>query len=186
MRAAIRAAMRALLLLVPALCLADPALGAERQSAALPAAAPPPLALAGCAARRFLVIPVYELRLYLPQRPASEAAAFDPTAAKVVELTITYPGNVPGGMPGSWRARFEERRLSPALIADLDRLYQNLKGGDVLAIEYRPGRGSVVRLNTVTQTVDPGAALIEALLDIWMGPRALNPDIRKQLLSGRC
>ena len=78
------------------------------------------------------------------------------------------------------------RRLAPALIADLDRLYQNLKGGDVLAIDYRPGRGSVVRLNTVTQTVDPGPALIDALLDIWMGPRALNPDIRAQLLSGHC
>ncbi|HYG85955.1 MAG TPA: chalcone isomerase family protein [Azospirillum sp.] len=174
------------LLLASVLCSASPLPAAEPLSAALPAAGPPPLALAGCAARRFLLFPVYDLRLYLPQRPASEAAAFDPRTPKAVELTVTYPGNVPGRMPGSWRTRFEERRLAPALIADLDRLYQNLRGGDVLAIEYRPGRGSVVRLNTVTQTVDPGPALIEALLDIWIGPRALNQDIRTQLLSGRC
>ncbi|PWC43064.1 chalcone isomerase family protein [Azospirillum sp. TSO22-1] len=174
------------LLLVSALCSASPLPAAEPQSAALPSAAPPPLALAGCAARRFLLFPVYDLHLYLPQRPASEAVAFDPGTPKAMELTVTYPGNIPGRMPGSWRTRFEERRLPPALIADLDRLYQNLKGGDVLAIEYRPGRGSVVRLNTVTQTVNPGPALIEALLDIWMGPRALNPEIRAQLLSGHC
>jgi len=181
MRAAVRALLAAL-----ALCLAAPAAAVEPQSAALPGAGAPKLALAGCAARRFLLFPVYDLRLYLAQRPVSEAAAFDPTAPKAVELEVTYPGNVPGSMPGPWRKRFEERRLSPALIADLDRLYQNLKGGDVLAIEYRPGRGSVVRLNTVTQTVDPSPALIEALLDIWMGPRALNQEIRNQLLSGRC
>ncbi|WP_431858989.1 chalcone isomerase family protein [Azospirillum sp.] len=174
------------LLLGSALCSASPAPAAEPQSAALPTAALPPLALAGCAARRFLLFPVYDLRLYLPRRPASEAVAFDPAIPKMVELTVTYPGNVPGSMPGSWRARFEERRVAPALIADLDRLYQNLKGGDVLAIEYRPGRGSAVRLNAVMQTLDPGPALIEALLDIWMGPRALNPEIRAQLLSGRC
>jgi hypothetical protein len=105
---------------------------------------------------------------------------------KSVELQVTYPGNVPGNMPGSWRTSLEERRLAPALIADLNRLYQNLKGGDVLSIEYQPDRGSVVRLNGTTQTVDRGPALIEALLDIWMGPRALNPDMRTQLLSGRC
>ena len=191
MRAAVRA-RRAALVLGTALLgttlpgAVGPAAAVEPQSAALPGAAAPKLALAGCAARRFLLFPVYDLRLYLPQRPASEAAAFDPRTPKAVELTVTYPGNVPGRMPGSWRTRFEERRLAPALIADLDRLYQNLRGGDVLAIEYRPGRGSVVRLNTVTQTVDPGPALIEALLDIWIGPRALNQDIRTQLLSGRC
>lgn len=162
------------------------AAAADPQSAARPGVAAPKLALAGCAARRFLLFRVYDLRLYLPQRPATEAVAFDPATPKSMELQVTYPGNVPGDMPGSWRTRFEEQQLPPALIADLNRLYQNLKGGDVLRIEYQPGRGSVVRLNGATQTVDRGPALIEALLDIWLGPRALNPDMRTQLLSGHC
>ena len=181
MRAALRALLAALVL-----CAAAPAAAAEPQSAALPGVSPQNLALAGCAARRFLVFPVYDLRLYTARRPLTETIAFDPAAPKIVELEVTYPGNVPGSMPKAWRARFEERRLPAALIADLDRLYQNLKGGDVLSIEYRPGRGSVVRLNDVTQTVNQGPALIDALLDIWMGPRALNQDIRTQLLSGHC
>lgn len=177
-------AMARALLLVLALC--SPARAADPQSAAVPGMTMSKLALAGCAARKFWLLPVYDLRVYLPQRQAMEAVAFDPAAPKSVELQVTYPGNVPGSMPGSWRRRFEERRLPAALIADLDRLYQNLKGGDVLGIEYRPGRGSVVRLNGVPQTVDPGPALIDALLDIWVGPQALNPEIRAQLLSGRC
>lgn len=181
MRAAVRALLAALVL-----CGAAPAAAAERQSAALPGVVAPKLTLAGCAARRVLLFRVYDLRLYLPQHSAAEAVAFDPTMPKSVELQVTYPGNVPGNMPGSWRTRFEERRLAPALIADLNRLYQNLKGGDVLSIEYQPSRGSVVRLNGLMQTVDRGPALIEALLDIWMGPRALNPEIRTQLLSGHC
>ena len=180
-----RAAARALLGTL-ALCFVGPMAAAEPQSAAVPGVSAPKLALAGCASRRVLVLPMYDLRLYLPQRPATVPVAFDPATPKSVELQVTYPGYVPGSIPRSWRTRFEERRLAPALIADLDRVYQNLKGGDVLSIEYRPGRGSVVRLNDITQTVDRGPALIEALLDIWMGPRALNPEIRSQLLSGHC
>ena len=180
-----RATVRALLTML-VLCAEAPAAAADPQSAAAAGASAQKLALAGCAARRFLVFPVYDLRLYLPQRPLTEAVAFDPKTPKLVELEVTYPGNVPGSMPKRWRARFEERRLPPALIADLDRLYQNLKGGDVLSIDYRPGRGSVVRVNDVTQTVDHGTGLMEALLGIWMGPRALNEEIRTQLLSGRC
>ena len=153
------------------------------QSAAVSSAGA--LDLAGCAARRFFVFDVYRLRLYLPQRPVHETVAFDRRLPKMVELEVTYPGNVPGDMPGSWRKRFQER-LPPALVADLRSIYQNLKGGDVLSIDYRPERGSLVRLNGAVQIADHGPALIEALLDIWMGPRALNPEIRQQLLSGRC
>lgn len=181
-----RAAAGALLATVIVRGVVCGAAGAEPQSAAIPNAAVPRLTLAGCAARRILLLPVYDLRLFLPQRPASEAAAFDPATPKSLEVQVTFPGNVPGGMPTSWRRRFEERQLSPALISDLDRLYQNLKGGDVLGIDYRPDRGSLVRLNGAVQTVDPGATLIGALLDIWMGPRALHPEMRTQLLSGRC
>lgn len=184
MRASVRALLAAFVLCVAAPMAAPAAV--DPQSAAAPGVAAPGLALAGCAARRFLLFRVYDLRLYLPQRPATEAVAFDPATPKSMELHVTYPGHVPGSMPGGWRTRFEERRLAPALIADLGRLYENLKGGDVLGIDYRPGRGSVVRLNGTLQTVDRGPALIGALLDIWMGPRALNPDIRAQLLSGRC
>lgn len=159
---------------------------AETQTAAMPDAAVPKLALAGCATRRVLLFSLYDLRLYLPQRTATAAAAFDPKLPKFMELQVTYPGNVPGDLPGSWRKRFEERHLPPALIADLERLYQNLAGGDVLSIDYRPGRGSLVRLNGATQTADHGTDLMDSLLDIWMGPRALHPEMRTQLLSGTC
>lgn len=162
-----------------------PAAAMEPQVAATPNAGAGGLNLAGCAARRFFLLDVYRLRLYLPQPPAAETVAFDPRQPKTVELEITYPGNIPGDMPGDWRARFQET-LPPAMVADLRSLYQNLRGGDVLSIEYRPGRGSLVRLNGAVQMADPGPALIDALLDIWMGPRALNPEIRRQLLSGRC
>jgi len=174
------------LLVALAVCAATPARAAEPQTAAVPSVAAPTLALAGCAARRVLLLHLYDVRLYLPERSATEAAAFDPALPKSMELEVTYPGNVPGNMPGSWRKRFEERQLPPAMIADLNRLYQNLSGGDVLSIEYRPGRGSLVRLNGATQMVDHGPALIDSLLDIWMGPQSLHPEMRAQLLSGRC
>jgi hypothetical protein len=153
------------------------------QSAALPNAGT--LSLAGCAARSVLLFDLYRLRLYLPQRPARETAAFDRRLPKLLELEVTYPGNVPGDMPGSWHQRFQER-LPPAMVADLRGIYRNLAGGDVLSIDYRPERGSLVRLNGAVQIADHGHALVETLLDIWMGPRALHPEIRQQLLSGRC
>ncbi len=150
------------------------------------AASTPTLTLAGCAERRVLLVPLYAVRLYLPPQAEPEEAAFDPALPKSMDLKVTYPGNVPGSMPEGWRKRFEERRLSSAQITTLNTLYQNLNGGDVLSIAYQPGQGSIVRLNGAPQIVDPGAKLIEALLDIWMGPRALHPEMRVQLLSGTC
>ncbi|HYH23667.1 MAG TPA: chalcone isomerase family protein [Azospirillum sp.] len=185
MRARARTLLLALLLAAgpgPAAIAAETARSAPQSAAVSGAGA---LNLAGCAARRFFVFDVYHLRLYLPRRPAHETVAFDRRLPKMVELEVTYPGNVPGDMPGSWRKRFQER-LPPALIADLRSIYRNLRGGDVLSIDYRPERGSLVRLNGAVQIADHGPELIEALLDIWMGPRALHPEIRQQLLSGRC
>ncbi|HEY0837322.1 MAG TPA: chalcone isomerase family protein [Azospirillum sp.] len=184
MRARARTLLLALLLgaagPVPAAVAAD-----AQQSAALQGGGAGKLGLAGCAARRILLFDVYRLRLYLPRQSVHETAAFDRRLSKVVELEVTYPGNIPGDMPSAWRSRFQES-LPPALIADLGGIYRDLRGGDVLSIEYRPERGSLVRLNGAVQIADHGPALIEALLDIWMGPRALNPEIRRQLLSGRC
>ena len=169
-----------------ALALASPlpVAAAEPQVAAVTGLPAPKLALAGCAARRVLLINLYDLRLYLPQR-ASATAAFDPNLPRALELSVTYPGNVPGRMPEHWRQRLD-RRLPPALIADLDRMYQNLRGGDVVLLEYRPDRGTRLRLNGTVQMADHGPALMDTLVELWMGPQAVYPDVRHQLLSGRC
>ncbi len=143
------------------------------------------LTLAACAARRLFLFDVYRIRLYLPDRHLADAQVFAPETPKAVRLLVTYSGDVPGGMPNSWRHRFSQT-VPAETIGRLDAIYDRLRGGDELAIDYAPHAGSVVTLNGKVQFTDPGHALIHALLDIWMGPRALNREIHRQLQARRC
>ena len=58
-----------------------------------------------------------------------------------------------------------------------------LKKGDILDFTYIPGTGTLVRGQGRELTI-PGKDFADALLSVWLGPKAANSVLRQALLSG--
>jgi hypothetical protein len=73
----------------------------------------------------------------------------------------------------------------PALRERLDRLKRalpDLKKGDVLDFTYVPGVGTLVRGQGEEMAI-PGKDFADALFSVWLGPKSLDDDLRRELLS---
>lgn len=146
------------------------------------------LSRVGQAEREELLIDLYKVTLYLPDRHAGAAHATRmdhvtrDSVPKAFLVEITYDGNVPNEIPESW-----SEELLPPLPAHKDKVmrqtYEGLKTGDKLLITYRPGEGTSLKLNGETFLSDPGSGLMAGFVDVFLGPDPVSDDVREGLLA---
>jgi hypothetical protein len=73
----------------------------------------------------------------------------------------------------------------PALRARLDLLEQavpHLKKGDVVDLTWVPGVGTLVRGQGRNMTI-PGKDFSDALFSVWLGPKPVEPPLKRELLG---
>ena len=73
----------------------------------------------------------------------------------------------------------------PTLRARLDQLESELpalKKGNVLSFTYVPAVGTLIRGQGRELTI-PGKDFADALLSVWLGPKPINGDLKRQLLG---
>lgn len=83
--------------------------------------------------------------------------------------------------------RYEFSRTIPGLIrmSEIFSQHKRLVAGDVLAIEWIPGKGTVISVKGQTQgapIADP--VFFEALLGIWLGNSPVDAGLKSSLLAG--
>ena len=141
------------------------------------------LVLSGIGTRELLLFDLYTVALYLPEPTASVERIGDRTVPKAFFVEVDYDGSAPDGIPEEWR---EELLPAPSdgQTDDLRRALRTLDEGDVVHIAYRPGVGTAVDLNGEPVVRDPGHALIEGVIELWLGPDAVSDDLRRGLLYG--
>jgi long-chain acyl-CoA synthetase len=61
---------------------------------------------------------------------------------------------------------------------------QEVKPGDVIALDYLPASGTQISVNGTARGTIAGAALNRALLQIWLGDKPVQADLKKGLLGG--
>ena len=62
----------------------------------------------------------------------------------------------------------------------------DLKEGQSLTFEYRPGNETKVKINDASKGRIKGADFASGLLSIWLGPEPPNDDIKAGLLGASC
>ena len=143
------------------------------------------LRLVGCASREMLWMNLYALSLYLP-RPMDDASAIlGESMPKLLRLDVTYDGRVPNGLPEDWASRLREE-VSREFLRTLRGLYNDLRGGDTVRIAYVPGEGTTLSVNGRTVVSRPGGALMDSMLELWIGQDPVSGDVKRLLLSGSC
>ena len=69
-------------------------------------------------------------------------------------------------------------------IERLNALYEDVEPGDRYALTYVPGAGTELSRNGRSLGVIEGEDFSSALFSIWLGERAIDDSLRRQLLAG--
>lgn len=157
-------------------------------SAAMPpelAQALPDAALRGEGRLRFFGLHVYDARLWAPA-PVSA----DGWASTTLALELAYARTLYGRAIAE-RSLEEMRRqgeIAPAQgerwLAEMSRLFPDVRDGDRITGLYRPGRGAAFFHNGQPRGEVADAEFARRFFGIWLAPQTSEPALRERLLSG--
>lgn len=142
------------------------------------------LRLAGQAQRRHLLgtVDLYEVAIYGDAGTAPQALS-SAEAAKTLRITVTCDEDPRRRrVPIDWRGELVPR-LEPAAAAHLRASFAPVRDGDVIAVEYTPGRGTTIRINKAVVVTGAEHDLMLAFLDHWLGDRPVSEAMKRTLLG---
>lgn len=132
----------------------------------------------------FMRINAYVGGLYLEQPTRDAAVVIDSVQLK--RVTMIFLRRISGGrLESGWADSL--RRVAPGEAPAIDRftiLVPDVGNRDRLEFTMRPGRGFEITHNgTVRGTIEDDA-FVRALLTVWFGPAAEDPNLRRGMLGG--
>lgn len=151
------------------------------------------LVLNGAGVRsRFFFFDLYVAALYLPEKTKSSDAILSGTGENRMALHILR--TIDSETLSKSFHKSIARNLAPAELAALDvqlrqfstlfSLMSEAQKGDVITMDYAPGKGTNINFNDVTIGRIEGAAFNRALLKVWLGSKPVQEDLKKELLGG--
>ncbi len=69
-------------------------------------------------------------------------------------------------------------------LAQIFDAVKEVKPGDVITLDYLPAGGTQISVNNTARGTIAGAAFNRALLEIWLGDKPVQEDLKKGLLGG--
>ena len=128
----------------------------------------------------------YVAALYLPEGLSGEEALEDVTR----RLELSYFWSIGAEDFAKAADQLLEKELSAAQLAPLrlridtlHRAYRDVRPDDRYSLTYFEGVGTELRLNGELLVSIPGADFARAYFGIWLGPQALDTDLRDALLG---
>lgn len=132
------------------------------------------------------IFKVYVVGLYLEGKTTDPQSAIASNQAKRIALTLLrdvsrerFVQAVEKGMTINSGPAISKLR---ARLNILEQALPDLQKGNVLDFTYLPGVGTVVRGKGREMTI-PGKDFSDALLSVWLGPKAVNGSLRHSLLG---
>ena len=156
--------------------------GKQQQATARVGGETLPLQAKGTRSRLFGSVDVYTVGIYASREVNTVEALRDPQVARAVRVNVVYDGGMPEKIPSEWW-----QELIPVLDKGqqqkLRGAFARLSPGDDVWITYAPGKGTLLRAGGTTILSDPGAGLMNAVLDLWLGPTPVSGDLRDALVA---
>jgi hypothetical protein len=129
------------------------------------------------------MIDLYSLALYVGGSTSRENL-LSPEVSKALRIQIVFEEDPRYRIGINWRAELVPT-LESAATAHLRGTFAPLQGGDVVLIEYVPGKGTTVRVNKAVAVGGVNHDLMLAFLDYWLGQRPVSEEIKRTLLASR-
>lgn len=142
------------------------------------------LTLQGEGTLRWFGFKIYDARFFAA-RPINVQQLFDTPFA----LELSYARDFSGASIAETSAD-EIKRLNGAnaaqqqrWLAAMQKIFPNVKSGDRLRGVYEPGRGASFFHNDKPVGVIAEPEFARAFFSIWLDPKTVKPDLRRQLLG---
>ncbi len=145
--------------------------------------------LNGAGIRKKFFIKVYVGALYLQTRSHDVESILKMEGAKRVSMHFVHSKVSVEKIIDGWNKGFSANLTSEELaslqgqLARFNALFRTVRKGDVIHIDFIPGRGTEVWLNNIKMGTVPGVDFYRALLKVWLGSHPADKELKKALLG---
>jgi len=148
-----------------------------------------PLQLNGMGYRTKFIFKIYVGGLYTQSKVNSREAVRELQGPKRIVMHMIHEEVSREKMASAWREGFEENNTAEQLQnlqARLDVLinyFPDLKAGDLVLLDYIPGKGTRVTIAGDEKGLIAGEDFYLALLDVWLGDEPADDDLKDAMLG---
>ena len=147
------------------------------------------LVLNGAGIRTKFIFDIYIGALYLEQKQSSTETIYSQTGNKRVHMHFLYDEISMDKLTDSWSDGFKNNHNETELanlqqrIDNFNNLFTAVKKGDVINIDFQPGKGTTVSINDVNKGKVSGDDFFVALLKIWLGNSPADSELKQAMLG---
>ncbi|MES9991717.1 MAG: chalcone isomerase family protein [Candidatus Thiodiazotropha sp.] len=147
------------------------------------------LLLNGAGIRKKFFVKVYLASLYLPETTADVVTVINPDRPARVQMHILHSEIGKDKIVQGWNDGFSANLSAESLEAVRGRLqqfnamFETLKAGDLVTLDYLPGEGTRVTIKEADKGVIPGGDFYQALLMVWLGDSPISQSLKRELLG---
>lgn len=148
-----------------------------------------PLLLNGAGVRKKFFIPVYVGGLYLAERQKGVGSLLSVPRANRVVMRFVYHEVSRRQLEEGWREGFANNLSAKALAVLQQRLerfvslFDDLREGDTVWLDFVPGRGTEVTINNVARGTIAGDDFNLALLAVWLGDNPVTQALKNAMVG---
>jgi hypothetical protein len=125
---------------------------------------------------------LYSVAVYAASGPLDLETLANADVAKALRIEVVSDDDPNHPLTRPWRRELVPR-LDLAATTHLRAITAPVRKGDVLLVEYEPGRGTTIRGNKTVVTSRAPHGLMIAFLDHWLGQRPVSEDVKRILLE---
>ncbi len=147
------------------------------------------LHLNGAGIRYKFFFKIYIAALYLEKISSDAEQVIQSDGGKQMVMHFLYDEVEKDDLIEAWNDGFEENG-SPAQLAELsgqiaafNALFDTVKAGDTIILDYIPGTGTSVAIRGENKGTIAGKPFNDLLLSIWLGKEPVSDDLRDNLLG---
>ncbi|VAW52892.1 FIG026291: Hypothetical periplasmic protein [hydrothermal vent metagenome] len=147
------------------------------------------LQLNGMGYRTKFIFDIYVGALYTELKIKSRDAAQKLKGPKRVVMHMVYDKVEREKITNGWNEGFDENngdeqlKQLQARLKTFNTFFPDLKKGDVLFFDFIPATGTRVTINGKVKGVIEGADFYSALLDVWLGKKPADDDLKEAMLG---
>lgn len=147
------------------------------------------LSLNGAGIRSKFFFKIYIASLYLETLGTDSAAVIGGDGGKRLVMHFLYDEVGKDDLVEAWNEGFEGNGTPDQLtaladkIATFNALFDNVKAGDRILLDYIPGGGTTVTIRGEEKGRIDGKEFNDLLLSIWLGKEPVGEDLRDELLG---
>ena len=147
------------------------------------------LQLNGVGMRTKFVFDVYIGALYTETAAKTRDEVQAQKGPKRVLMHFVYDEIGAEKLTDGWTEGFEENQTDEQLeklserLQKFNAMFTTVHAGDVVLLDYIPGKGTVVKIKGEQKGVIAGEDFYSALLDVWLGEEPADDDLKEAMLG---